>query len=106
MRTILVVALLLLAAPVAANEAQIRKALESKLPGKIEGIQPAHVAGLWEVHLRTDRGLHVVYTDATGAHLIEGPIHDLRTNRDLTEERLVRTSWILPSMTCAAFVSV
>jgi len=80
---------LLLAAPVLADEAKIRKALEPKLGGaKIEGIQPAPVAGLWEVRLRTERGLRIIYTDAIAAHVIDGNIHEVRTNRDLTEERL------------------
>jgi thiol:disulfide interchange protein DsbC len=71
------------------NEAQIRKALEPKLGGaKIEGVQPAPVAGLWEVRVRTERGLRILYTDASAAHVIDGNIHDVRANRDLTEERL------------------
>src|SRR5688500_12473093 len=79
----------LLALPALANEAQIRKALEPKLRGaKIEGVQPAPVAGLWEVRFRGERGLRVVYTDATGSYVIDGNIIDLRNNRDLTEERL------------------
>ena len=80
---------LLLAAPALADEAKIRKALEPKLGGaKIEGVQPAPVAGLWEVRLRTERGLRIVYTDANATHVIDGNIHEVRTNRDLTEERL------------------
>ena len=80
---------ILLAAPALADEVKIRKALEPKLAGaKIEGIQPAPVAGLWEVRLRTERGLRIIYTDASGAHVIDGNIHEVRTNRDLTEERL------------------
>jgi thiol:disulfide interchange protein DsbC len=80
---------ILIAAPALADEAKIRKALEPKLGGaKIEGVQPAPVAGLWEVRLRTERGLRIIYTDANGAHVIDGNIHEVRTNRDLTEERL------------------
>ena len=80
---------LLFAAPVLANEAQIRKVLEPKLGGaKIEGIQPAPIPGLWEVRFRSERGMRVLYTDATASYVIDGNIHDLRTNRDLTEERL------------------
>jgi len=80
---------ILLAAPALADEAKIRKALEPKLGGaKIEGVQPAPVAGLWEVRLRTERGLRIIYTDASAAHVIDGNIHEVRTNRDLTEERL------------------
>ena len=79
----------LLAAPALADEAKIRKALEPKLGGaKIEGIQPAPVAGLWEVRLRTERGIRILYTDASATHVIDGNIHEVRSNRDLTEERL------------------
>jgi 2-octaprenylphenol hydroxylase len=81
---------LLFAVPALANEAQIRRVLESKLGGaKIEGIQPAPVSGLWEVHFRSERGgMQVIYTDATASYVIDGNIHELRTNRDLTGERL------------------
>jgi thiol:disulfide interchange protein DsbC len=89
MKTLLVLAALLLGGFAHANEAQIRKALEPKLGGaKIEGVQPAPVKGLWEVRVRTERGLRILYTDATGSYVIDGNIHDLRANRDLTEERL------------------
>jgi thiol:disulfide interchange protein DsbC len=72
-----------------ANEAQIRKALEPKLGGaKIEGVQQAPVPGLWEVRVRTQRGLRLLYTDPGGNYVVDGNIHELRTNRDLTEERL------------------
>jgi thiol:disulfide interchange protein DsbC len=71
------------------NEAQIRKALEPKLGGaKIEGVQQAPVQGLWEVRVRTERGLRLLYTDPAGVHVIDGSIHELRSGRDLTEERL------------------
>ena len=89
MRRTIVLAGMLLVAPAQANEAQIRKALEPKLGGaKIEGVQPAPVAGLWEVRVRTDRGLRILYTDPAAGYVIDGSIHDMRTNRDLTEERL------------------
>jgi thiol:disulfide interchange protein DsbC len=89
MRKIIVLAGLLLAASAQANEAHIRKVLEPKLGGaKIEGVQPAPVPGLWEVRLRTEGGLRILYTDPTAAYVIDGSIHELRTNRDLTEERL------------------
>jgi len=88
-------AVLLVAGAAAANEAAIRKALEAKLGGaKIEGVQPAPVPGLWEVRVRTAQGRQLFYTDANGAYLIEGSIHDLRTDRNLTEERLRRLNAI------------
>ena len=84
---------LLFAVPALANEAQIRKVLEPKLRGaKIEGVQPAPVPGLWEVRFRGERGWGVIYTDATASYVIEGNIVDLRTNRDLTEERVRKLS--------------
>lgn len=80
--------LLLAALPAAADEAAIRKALEGKLDGaRIEGIQPAPVSGLWEVRLRGEDGVQILYSDATGTHIIHGRIFELRTDRDLTEER-------------------
>lgn len=82
-------ALLAVACGALANEAQIRKALEPKLGNvQIEGVMPAPVQGLWEVRLRTPQGIRVVYTDATASHLIQGSIYEVRTDRDLTEERL------------------
>jgi thiol:disulfide interchange protein DsbC len=82
-------ALLLLAITARANEAQIRRALEPKLGGaKIEGVAPAPVSGLWEVRVRSEKGgVRVLYADPTGTYVIDGSIYELRTNRDLTEER-------------------
>jgi thiol:disulfide interchange protein DsbC len=72
----------------AANEAQIRRVLESKMGGvKIEGIQPAPIPGLFEVRYRTAEGIQVVYTDANANHIIVGNIYESRSSRNLTEER-------------------
>jgi thiol:disulfide interchange protein DsbC len=87
MRKILAFAALLAATSLHANEAQIRKVLESKLgDSKIERVQPGPM-GLWEVHVRTARGMRVLYTDATASHVVDGRIIDVRTDRDLTDER-------------------
>ncbi|HJV11965.1 MAG TPA: disulfide isomerase DsbC N-terminal domain-containing protein, partial [Burkholderiales bacterium] len=89
MKVLLALAALAIASFAYANEAQIRRILEPKLGGaKIEGVQPAPVSGLWEVRVRTDRGLRLLYTDAAANFVIDGSIHDVRSNRDLTEERL------------------
>ena len=87
-RTFLV--LVLLAAGAAqANEAAIRKALTPKLGGaKIEGVQPAPMAGLWEVRVRGRSGVQLLYTDAAGTFLIDGNLYDLKNDRNLTDERL------------------
>jgi thiol:disulfide interchange protein DsbC len=79
----------LLASTIAlADEAAIRRALEPKLGVKIEGIEPAPMPGLYEVRFRSPNGMQVLYVDATGTYVIQGQIYDLRTERDLTEERL------------------
>ena len=81
--------LLALAGAAGANEAQIRKALEPKLGGaRIEGVQPSPVPGLFEVRFRSQEGTQIVYVDATGTYVIQGKIFDLRSDRDLTDERL------------------
>jgi thiol:disulfide interchange protein DsbC len=87
---LLTVVLVVFATSAWGNEAQIRKALEPKLRGaKIEGVQAAPVPGLWEVRFRTaDGSQRLIYTDAAGAYVIQGNIYDVRTDRDLTEERM------------------
>jgi thiol:disulfide interchange protein DsbC len=89
-RVLLVAALAcVLFAPVAgANEAAIRRMLEPKLGVKIDGIQPGPVPGLFEVRFRTPEGMQVLYVDATGTYVVQGKIYDMRSDRDLTEERL------------------
>ena len=72
-----------------ADEAQIRKALEPKLGANaIENISPSPVPGIWEVQLRTREGPRIFYSDSSGAYLIQGNIYDIRSGRDLTEERV------------------
>ena len=88
-------ALALNAASASADDAQIRRALEPKLGGaKIEGIQAAPLAGLFEVRLQTAEGPQIVYTDAAGLYVIQGSIISLATGRDLTEERLRKLTTI------------
>jgi thiol:disulfide interchange protein DsbC len=87
-RALLVLALFV-AGAAQANEAAIRKALAPKLGGaKIEGVQPAPMAGLWEVRVRGRSGVQLLYTDAAGTFLIDGNLYDLKNDRNLTDERL------------------
>ncbi|HEX6690895.1 MAG TPA: DsbC family protein [Burkholderiales bacterium] len=81
--------LLLSAAHATANEAAIRKALAGKIgSAKIESIQPSPIAGVFEVLVSTQSGPQILYTDATGTHVIDGSIHHIASGRDLTEDRL------------------
>jgi thiol:disulfide interchange protein DsbC len=87
-RFLLFAVLLALGSRALADEAVIRRALEPRLGVKIEGIQPGPLPGLFEVRFRTPDGVQVVYADATGTYVVQGKIYDLRSDRDLTEERL------------------
>ncbi len=69
-----------------AQEATLRKNLSDRLPGlpKIDEVRRTPMSGLFEVRMGQD----IVYTDATGAFLIQGQLMDTRTQQDLTQERL------------------
>jgi thiol:disulfide interchange protein DsbC len=72
-----------------ADEAMIRRVLESKMGGiRIEGIQAAPIPGLYEVRYRSAEGMQVVYTDANANHIIVGTIYEAQSSRNLTEERM------------------
>src|SRR5580765_4202962 len=78
-----------------ADDAAIRRALEPKLGGaKIEGIQPAPIAGLFEVRFRASDGMRLVYTDAQGTYVLQGNLFEVDSGRDLTEERMRKLSAI------------
>ncbi|WP_310387518.1 DsbC family protein [Roseateles sp.] len=71
-----------------ANEAVIRKNLTERLAGlpKVEEVRPSPMPGLWEIRI----GNEIRYTDATGTYLMEGELIDLRTRKNLTEERVAK----------------
>jgi thiol:disulfide interchange protein DsbC len=89
MKTILLAVLLLAASLACANEAQIRKALAAKLgEAKIEGVEPGPIPGLFEVRFRAaEGGVQVIYTDASATHVFVGRVYEVRSDRNLTEER-------------------
>ena len=87
-RLLLLIAAFALSSAVLADEAELRRTLEPKLGVQIDGIEPGPVPGLFEVRYRSPQGVQVIYVDATANYVIQGKIYDLRTERDLTEERL------------------
>ena len=94
-RVLAAVLLLAVACDALADEAKIRRMVESKLGGvKVEGIQPAPLPGFFEVRFTSRDGPHIVYTDAEATHIFVGELIDARTNRNLTEERLRKLSAI------------
>jgi thiol:disulfide interchange protein DsbC len=86
-RLLLLIAVLAMSSALA-DEAALRRVLEPKLGVQIDGIEAGPVPGLYEVRYRSQQGVQVIYVDATGNYVIQGKIYDLRTERDLTEERL------------------
>lgn len=74
--------------PALANEAVIRKAIAERMPNapKIDEVRPAAMPGLWEIRFGND----IRYTDATGSYFIEGELVDLKTKKNLTEERVTQ----------------
>lgn len=88
---VLILFLALHAFPVLANEALIRQVVESKLGGvKVEGIQPTPMPGIYEVRFRTGDGVQIVYTNADATHFLIGTLIDVKSERNLTEERMRR----------------
>lgn len=70
----------------AAIDAQLRRNLEQRLPniGKVDEVSRTPLAGLYEVRVGSD----LFYADAEGNYLlINGNLIDVRSKRNLTEER-------------------
>jgi thiol:disulfide interchange protein DsbC len=89
---VLVVAAVLGAQSVFAQEAVIRKNLAARLTDlpKIDEITKTAVPGIYEVRMGTE----VVYTDERGDHVFEGSIVDTKTRVNLTRERTDKLSAI------------
>jgi thiol:disulfide interchange protein DsbC len=95
MKPILFLLAVLLALPALGGEQEIRQVLKSRFPNiRVEGIQPAPMAGLFEVRFQTPGGPQILYTDARAGFFIDGNLIDAKTGRNLTEERLQKLSAI------------
>lgn len=80
-----------LAGSAAADEAEIRKAMEAKLGAKVESVSKAGYLGLYEVY--SDG--HIFYTDEKlSAIVLGGQLIDGKTMKNVTEERLKRLTAI------------
>ena len=92
-RSALMFLLSIAALPALANEQLIRQVVEPKLNGaKIESVQPAPIAGLFEVRFRNSQGIQILYTDAKAENILDGNIYEAKTGRNLTEERISKLS--------------
>jgi thiol:disulfide interchange protein DsbC len=84
-----------LAATIAfADEATIRRVIESKFGVRVEGVRPAPIPGLFEIRFRSREGYRVVYSDAEARMIVVGSIYDAEKDRNLTEERVRKLSAI------------
>ncbi len=86
MKKFLVLFLLAMLPPVAyAGEAEIRQSLQTRLPdiGKVDHVVKTPYAGLYEVVI----GDQLLYTDEQGQYLFEGRVIDIKSRRDITEDR-------------------
>jgi len=70
----------------ASDEDDIKKSLSEKMKGsKIGAITKTPYAGLYEVVVD---GINILYTDAKGQFGVFGKVYDLKTQQNLTEERI------------------
>jgi thiol:disulfide interchange protein DsbC len=89
LKQLLAFGLLVASSAVSADEAAIRKAVETLLPEvKVEAIAKSGVLGLYEVRVATPRGMQIIYADEAGNYLVLGNIIDVRQKQDLTEARM------------------
>ena len=88
LRHTVLAALLIGVAPLAAlaDEAAIRKAIAVRLPDfpKIDEVNKTPIPGVYELRI----GAEILYTDETGAYLIEGSLIDTQTKVNLTQARV------------------
>jgi thiol:disulfide interchange protein DsbC len=95
MRSLVCLLALLLALPAIAGEAEIRQVLKSRFPNiRIDGVQPAALPGLFEVRLQTQEGPQVLYIDGAANFMVDGSIIEVKSGRNLTQERLQKLSAI------------
>ncbi len=88
--TTALIALLLAAGAVRADEAKVRQAVETWLGGKVEGVRKTNILGLYEVRI----GGELFYTDEKVGYIFTGSIIEARTRTNLTQERLNKLSAI------------
>jgi thiol:disulfide interchange protein DsbC len=70
-----------------AAAAAVRAGVDSWLQGrfKVDALRRSPVPGIWEVQIGTD----LIYVDEKGQHgFVEGQLIDLRSNKNLTQERI------------------
>ncbi|MCC6659180.1 MAG: DsbC family protein, partial [Rhodocyclaceae bacterium] len=82
--------LALVLGPAWADEAAVKKSVESWLGGKVDAVRKTGLLGLYEIQA----GNEIYYTDEKVSLLFDGNIIDTRTRTNLTQERLNKLSAI------------
>ncbi|MDT8989721.1 DsbC family protein [Curvibacter sp. APW13] len=83
------------AAVASAQDAQIKKNIDTHLP-QLQGVQEVRktpIPGIFEIRVQDSE---IYYTDAKGEFLIQGQVYDLKNKRNLTKERedkLTAVNW-------------
>lgn len=78
----------MIALTLSANEATVKKAIETAMPGaKIGPIKPSEIKGIFEVTI----GASIYYVSEDGKYLLQGRLIDLENKIDLTEQKLSST---------------
>jgi thiol:disulfide interchange protein DsbC len=83
-------ALPLLAGVAHANEAAVKKSVETWMGGKVDAVRKTNLLGLYEIQV----GNEVYYTDEKVSLFFDGSIIDTKTRANLTQERLNKLSAI------------
>ncbi len=76
-----------------AQEAQIKRTVESRYGVRVESVVRTPYAGLWEVVVAGDER-SIIYTDEKAGYLFNGQVVDIKTRRNLTQDRLDRMAAI------------
>lgn len=78
----------LLSASAHADEAAIRKNIESRLGAKVQSVTKTPYAGLYEVIVEGPQGLQPIYSDDKASYVFMGAVFDLNAQKNLTDERM------------------
>lgn len=84
---------LLAAAAAWGQEDNIKRSVESRFGVKVESVARTPFMGLYEVVIGGDEK-EIAYTDESAAYLFSGNVFDMKSRRNLTQERLDRLSAI------------
>jgi thiol:disulfide interchange protein DsbC len=89
-RTLLMLALIAVWGAARADEAAVRRLIESRIGEevRIESIRRVADSGLYEVAIRGPKGPQLFYADERARVIVVGQVLDGRTGLNLTEERL------------------